>query len=137
MGRYINPETAGKERTQLTRAVVLALRQLMLQTEANELTRDLAAFIALTLDSIDHTIDASVVAWEKRGYWVKADQFRLEWSWAGMLGAKMRQAVLNEDWMSVAQLSAQVAQKLTTVKLPQRHGLGEPWGGAYARLTAK
>jgi len=74
----INTENAGKERTQLTRAVVLALRELMRQTETNRETQDLAAFIVLALENIAATIDSSVEAWEKRGYWLKADRFRMD-----------------------------------------------------------
>jgi len=134
LGRVINPETAGKERTQLTRAVTLALRELMRQTEANGATRDLAAFIAITLETVAGTIDPSVAAWEKRGYWVKADHFRMEWLWTGQIAHSMRQAVLQDEWGTVARLSVQIAQKLSTVKLPQRHRLGTPWVGAYERL---
>src|SRR5512136_462132 len=108
----------------------------MRQTDANAQTRDLAAFIALALETIAGTIDASVTAWEKRGYWVKADRFRMEWAWSETLGKGMRQAVIAEDWMKVAQLSAQVAQKLSTVQVPQRHRLGTPWEGAYRKLQA-
>lgn len=134
MGRVINPETAGKERTMLSRSAVLAIRELMRQTETNTQTRDLAAFIALALRGISETIDSSVEAWEKRGYWVKADRFRMDWIWAENLGNAMRQAVLNEDWPTVAMTAAQIAQKLGNVKVPQRHQLGTPWVGAYDRL---
>ena len=41
-------------------------------------------------------IDSSVAAWEKRGYWVKADRFRMEWAWAGSLAEKMRTAMRKE-----------------------------------------
>ncbi|HEX9029378.1 MAG TPA: hypothetical protein VF823_09400 [Anaerolineales bacterium] len=134
MGRVINPEGAGKERTQLTRAVVLALRELMRQTQADGQTRDLAAFIALALNEITETIDTSVVAWEKRGYWLKADRFRMEWAWAEKLGKAMRQAVSDEDWPKVAMTAAQVAEKLKDVDVPQRHRLGTPWVGAWERM---
>jgi hypothetical protein len=134
LGRVINPESAGKERTQLSRATVLALRELMRQTQPDAQTRDLAAFIALALDSIAETIDASVEAWEKRGYWVKADRFRMDWRWAENLGKAMRQAVLAEDWSRVAETAVQIAGKLGNVKVPQRHRLGTPWVGAMERL---
>ncbi|RPI31757.1 MAG: hypothetical protein EHM70_10755 [Chloroflexota bacterium] len=134
MSRIIKPETAGKERTHLTRAVVLALRELMRQTDADALTCDLAAFIALALEEIGNTIDSSVAAWEKRGYWVKADRFRMDWDWTIKLGGTMRQAVLSEDWPTVARVAAQVAEKLNGVKVPQRHRLGTPWIGAMQRL---
>jgi hypothetical protein len=134
LGRVINPEGAGKERTRLTRGVVLALRELMRQTEADGHTRDLAAFIALALGLIADTIDSSVGAWEKRGYWVKADRFRMDWAWTERLGAAMRQAVLEENWPQVALTAAQIAEKLKDIDVPQRHRLGTPWEGAWERL---
>ena len=134
MARYINTESPGKDRTRLSRAVVLALRELMSQTEPNATSKDLAAFIALALGEIHATVDTSVTAWEKKGYWIKADHFRLEWEWAGQLSDKMRKAVLSEDWASVAMTAAQIAQRLMSVKLPSRHRLGTPWTGAYQQL---
>jgi hypothetical protein len=134
LGRVINPETAGKERSQLTRAVVLAIRELMRQTEADGQTKDLAAFIALALESVAGSIDASVIAWEKRGYWLKADRFRMDWAWSEKLGKMMRQAVLKDDWPMVAATAAQVAERLKDVDVPKRHRLGTPWVGAWDKL---
>jgi hypothetical protein len=134
LGRVINTATAGKERNNLVRAVVLSIRELMSQTEQDERTRDLAAFIALALEEIAATIDISVEAWEKRGYWVKADRFRMDWIWSEQLGQKMRKAVFEDDWSTVAGVAIQAAQKLGDVKVPQRHRMGEPWVGAWNRL---
>jgi hypothetical protein len=134
LGRVINPETAGKERTQLVRAVVLALRELMQQQQLDMTTKDLAAFLALALESIYDTIDTSVAAWEKRDYWVKADRFRMEWSWSDRLGKAMRQAVQQEDWAGVAKTAAEIGMRVNTVKVPQRHKLGTPWVGAHQKL---
>jgi hypothetical protein len=135
VGRVINPEGAGKERLRLTRAVVLALRELMRQAEANEQTKDLAAFIALALEEVYATIETSVGAWEKRGYWIKADRFRMEWTWSERLGKAMREAVMTDNWPIVAVTAAQVAEKLKDIDLPQRHNLGTPWVGAWGRLA--
>ena len=137
MGRVINLEGVGKERKNLTRAVVLALRELMQQTKPDQTTRDLAAFISLALDEIYQTIDESVAAWEKRGYWLKADRFRLEWAWSETLSKNMRNAVLQDDWPQVAITAANVAQKVNTVALPQRHRLGTPWVGAWDKLKGE
>ena len=135
MARFINPESAGKERTQLTKAVVLSLRELMRQTQPDEYSKDLAAFIAITLEKIYQTVETSVTAWEKKGYWVKADRFRLEWEWSHNMSEKMRVAVLSDDWATVAITSAQVAQRLMKVDVPVRHRLGTPWVGAWQRLN--
>lgn len=137
MSRVINPDSAGKERGHLTKAIVLAVRELAKQTEVDDATRDLASFIALALLRVDETIDVSVQAWEKRGYWVKADKFRMEWMWAKQLGEKMRNGVLENDWGVVALTAAQVGQKLVKIKIPERHRLGTPWVGAYHSLISQ
>jgi hypothetical protein len=134
LSRVIKTETAAKDRTRLTRSVVLALRELMRQTQPDDHSRDLAAFISLALLEIHETIDASVNAWEKRGYWVKADRFRMEWEWTHISGEKLREAVLNDDWATIALTAAQVGQKLMNVDVPIRHRLGTPWVGAWNRL---
>jgi len=131
MSRVINPDSAGKERTRLTRTVVLAVRELAHQTGPGAESRDLAAYIALALRAIADTIDVSVAAWEKRGYWVKADRFRMDWSWAGQLAEKMRAALSDEDWGTIAMLAAQAAQKLNKVSVSENHRLGKPWVGAW------
>ena len=88
----------------------------------------------LALEEIAGSIDASVEAWEKRGYWVKADRFRLDWEWAGSSAAKLRSALAIEDWGSVAMAAVTIAQKLGKVTVPVRHRLGTPWVGAYQSL---
>jgi len=134
LGRVINLESAGKERNQLTRAIVLSLRELMRQSQPNADTQDLAAFIALALIRIYETIDLSVAAWEKRGYWLKADRFRLDWAWAGQLGDQMKKAVLSDNWPEVAAIAVKVGGKLNHIKLPQRNRLGKPWVGSWEKL---
>jgi len=134
MSRVINPDSAGKDRTRLTKGIVIAIRELARQSEPGAEARDLAAFIALALEAIAAGIDASVAAWEKRDYWVKADRFRMEWAWAGTLGQKMKAAVLTDDWAGVALLSAQIAQKFSHVKVSENHRLGAPWVGAWQQL---
>ena len=135
MSRIINPESAGKERTQFSKAIMLAVRELAKQTEVTEETKDLAAFIAVALKSISEGIDVSVAAWEKRGYWVKADRFRMEWMWTGQYAEKMKTALHNDDWATIAMLMPQIAQKFSKVIVSENHRLGKPWVGAYLQLN--
>jgi hypothetical protein len=135
LSRVINPETAGKERVQFQRAIILAIRELMKQSTVDSSTYDLTAFIVLTLFAIDRTIDASVAAWEKRGYWIKADRYRQEWCWAIRLAIQMKDALVAGSWMDVAMIASKVADKLKGVKVPIRHGLGTPWVGAWEELS--
>ena len=135
MGRLINPESAGKQRTQLTKSIVLAVRALARQTEPGPESLDLAAFITLALQTIADGIDSSVLAWEKRGYWVKADKFRMEWMWTSEYASKLKSAVRSEDWGTIAMLAMQTAQKLGKIQVSDNHTLGKPWTGAFRQLT--
>jgi len=137
LSRVINPEKAGRDRTQYQRAIILALRELMAQSEVNAETYDLIAFVILMLKEIDDSIEQSVAAWEKRGYWLKADRFRQEWLWAGDFSRRMQSAILLGDWAQTGILAAQVATKLVKVNVPVRHGLGTPWIGAWTKLSKK
>ncbi len=134
MGRVINPEGAGKERNRLVKSIVLAMRELMRQSEPDEHSRDLAAYIALALFEIKETVESSVAAWEKKGYWVKADRYRMDWVWTERMGKQMREAVLNDDWATIAITVAQLGSRLSTVDVPARNRLGQPWEGAYQHL---
>ena len=124
MSRVINSESAGKDRTRLTKTVVIA-------------SRDLIACILMSLDEIYETVDASVEAWEKRGYWLKADHFRMDWQWTKLLADQMRPLVMSENYAELIPLIVQVLQALDTVKVSENHRLGTPWTGAWEELNKK
>ncbi len=100
----------------------------------DEEARDLAAYIALSLAEIADTIEKTVEPWEKRGYWLKADRFRLDWEWAGLLGKALSAGLMEDDWGSAAQAAAQIMGNVQSVQVPTRHRLGTPWVGAWDRL---
>jgi len=137
LSRLINPDAAGKDRPRLSKAIVLSIRELAKQQTITNEAKDLAAFIALALQTISEGIDASVVAWEKRDYWVKADRFRMEWMWTGQYAEKMKAALLQEDWATIAMLMPQIAQKFSKIVVSDNHRLGKPWVGAYLQLNGK
>lgn len=137
MSRLINPESVGKDRTRLSKAIVLAVRELAKQKEVTDEAKDLAAFIALALRTIADGIDESVAAWEKRDYWVKADRFRMEWMWSGQYADKMKVAIFTNDWGTIAMLMPQIAQKFSKVVVSDNHRLGKPWVGAFERMKTE
>ena len=134
MSRIINLDSVGKERTRLTKSIVLCIRELAKQSNVTSDTKDQAAFIALALQSIADGIDVSVAAWEKRDYWVKADKFRMEWMWAGQYADRMKNAVLSEDWGALAASLPTIAQKFSKIVVSDNHRLGKPWTDAYTLL---
>ncbi len=136
MSRVINPESAGKTRNRLVKAMVISIRELFSQPEINDASLDVAAFIALTLEAIAQTIEPTIEPWEKRGYWVKADRFRMEWSWAGKYSSQMRHAVIDEDWPRITEIAVKVGEQVSGVKVSERHRMGTPWVGAWEQLSA-
>jgi hypothetical protein len=131
LGRVINTEYIGKQRKQITRSIVLAIRELMIQTGITDEVKDLSAYIVIGLETIADSIDATVEPWEKRGYWLKADKFRLQWEWTRKISQNMSVAILSDNWADVAINVANLTEKLNDIDLPKRHNLGTPWKGAY------
>lgn len=118
----------------MTAAIALAVRQLMIRHEREDSTADLAAFIALALGEVHKSVEGTVTAWENKGYWIKADRYRLEWEWTETYGKRMREAIQDEDWETINLITVRIAEKLSNIKIPIKHRMGEPWKGALQRL---
>jgi hypothetical protein len=134
LSRVVNPDGVGKQRDRLLKGVALALRQLAARSQVDNETRDLVAFMALALNEIHANIDVTCQAWEKRDYWLKADQFRRDWAWAGKTADKLERVVLGDEWQNLAALVPSLAKNLEKVNLPKRNTLGTPWVGSFAHL---
>ncbi len=76
MSRVINTDGVGKQRNQMSKAVLIAIRELAAKKQIDDEARDMAAFLSLALTQIHNTVEQSVTAWEKRDYWVN-DSIRL------------------------------------------------------------
>jgi hypothetical protein len=85
---------------------------------------DLLAYLTLLLERISATVERSASAWEKRGYWVKADRLRLEWAWVGEAHRKA------EDTL---RKGTSVREALAT--LTELRAKTEPFAGSSRRRT--
>jgi hypothetical protein len=134
LGRIIKSSSAGKDRISLEKGIVIAIRELVKKTTIDETTYDILAFISLSLNEIGETVDQSVAAWEKRGYWVKADRYRMKWNWSSILSVELKQAILTNDWEKVASILAHISQKLGKVTISMKNKAGSPWTGCYQSI---
>jgi hypothetical protein len=134
LSRLINPDGVGKQRDRLMKGVTLALKTLATRQQIDDEVRDLVAFMALALNEIHETIDVTCLAWEKRDYWLKADQFRREWAWAGRTADKLERVVLGDMWPDLPAHMVSLSKHLEKVNLPKRNTLGTPWVGALRKL---
>lgn len=137
MTRIIATSTPGKERAQLSKAIVITIREFMRQDEPDKSTRNMVAFIILALEEIAEGIDKSVSAWEKRGYWVKADKYRLEWQWTGTTAKKMRESLHQNNWGEIASTLLDIMGKFENIKVSNKHRMGKPWQGALKEYQKK
>jgi hypothetical protein len=137
LSRVVKLESAGKDRTQLSKYILLAIRELGGSSQDLNKGRDLVAYMIIALAQIAQTIDASVDAWEKRGYWVKADRFRMEWSWTQAKSDQLYKYLQEQNWDGIIQQVVQITQKLSSVKVPAKKPLVEPWHDAYKRMMSE
>jgi hypothetical protein len=129
--RIIQSSTPGKERGKLSKAIVITIREFMRQEAPDHSTKDMVAFVILALQEISRGIELSVAAWEKRGYWVKADKYRLEWQWTGEMSNKLQVAFSKEDWATIAGYFLESMEKFSNIKVSDKHRMGKPWENAF------
>lgn len=138
MSRLIKTGSIATDRKRLLQAIFLTVTELAKKPSLDsEDARDMASFLALSLAAINESIEKTVAPWEKRDYWLKADQFRREWAWAGFAEEKLKRSVLADDEGGVAAAIAEVVPRLAGVELLKRNKLGTPWRGASAILRAQ
>ncbi|MDX1664229.1 MAG: hypothetical protein R3272_10560 [Candidatus Promineifilaceae bacterium] len=134
MGRVINNSTPAKSRNRYRRAIAEILRHLSQKPALDEETKDMAAMIVFLLREIDSGVEQTISAWEKRGYWLKADRFRLQWEWAGQMSASLEKALRADDWGAIAMNCVKLGEKVADIKLPKKPRIGQPWDGAWEKL---
>lgn len=93
-----------------------------------------ASFIALSLDEIEQSIHETTVAWEKRDYWVKADQFRAEWSWVGKMKEQLVEAVKQKDYRKVGEVFEMLRRNRKVLEGMVKVRKGVDYSGSYLRF---
>jgi hypothetical protein len=135
VSRVINPENAGRNRTRLMQWIALACAHLM-KERSLDTRADALAFIVVALEEIAAGVDTTSAAWEKRDYWLKADQFRRQWEWTGRSGQRLRAAIERKNASEAMAAMADLAPRLAGVALPKRLPKEPPWQGAHEKLIS-
>ncbi|MCB0006990.1 MAG: hypothetical protein KDE04_11065 [Anaerolineales bacterium] len=136
MSRVINVNSPTKIRNHHRRTIAEILRQLMQKASFDAEAKDMAAFIVLALQEIYDVSETSAAAWEKRGYWMKAERFLREWRWAIECAADLDDVLRNEAWDLVPELIITIYPRFTDIELKRMLRKPETWQGAYQRLMA-
>ena len=114
MSRVINTDSTGKKRNQLMRTSAELLRHLTQKNAVDAETKDMIALLVYCLREIEAGIDQSAAAWEKRDYWMKAEEFRERWRWVDMMSDDLQRMLYSRmpgtncrtSWSACSRISA-------------------------------
>jgi len=134
MARIIRPDSPARARTSLVAAIRAALADLDGVGDPDEL-RDRLAYAGLALRELELSTERTAEAWERRGYWLKVDQFRREWAWAGQGAAAILSPLLQGDLRGARVAANAMLPRLPLVRVaPGPVSSATRWAGAFARL---
>lgn len=135
MGRVINTNNPGKRRSAALRTIAELLRRLGQQGgEINDEVRDMVALIFISLREIDETIIETIEAWEKRGYWQKADKFQVEWMWAEASAKRLEKLFKEDAWANLPEIMLKMLPHVADIEINKMMRNPSDWDGAYERL---
>ncbi len=134
MSRIVKIDSPGKVRNQLMRTAAELIRHLGQKTTVDDEARDMAALLVYCLRQIDAGVEESARAWEKRDYWIKAEQFRARWHWAGKASRDLDRIVRSDSWEELPPVLVKVLPHFEEIKIAKFTRKDNLWEGTYKRL---
>jgi hypothetical protein len=134
MARVINTNNPGKRRNSYMRTCAEILRRLSQQKEINEDTKDMIAMLVYSLRSVDETVEESIRAWEKRGYWKKADDFQQKWWWSSLMATALEKLVINDNWDALPDMMVKLFPHFADIQINKMTRNPDEWEGAYRKF---
>lgn len=134
MSRVINSNLPSQKRTKLLKLISNSVTILVEDKISEKDINDLIAFIILSLTEIEKTITQTTIPWEKREYWVKADQFRNEWKWVSEIKTRLMQFRTVRGWVKIPTEIHALDEKIRMVDPSKRMQGKDFWKGAYLVL---
>jgi hypothetical protein len=134
MSPVINTDSTGKERNQLMRTAAEILRRLSQKTDIDSDVKNMLALLVYCFREIEAGIDQSATAWEKRDYWVKAEELRQRWSWPGDTADQIQAMIYNEDWNRMPPIMVKLLPRFADIKITKLTRSESMWEGVYDKL---
>jgi hypothetical protein len=128
--------TPTQQRNAIRRSIAEILRRMMEKKAIDDETKDMLAFIVVGLRGMNDSIDSSATAWEKRDYYIKADQLRREWLWLPDTADRLEAILRSNDWATAPIELAGLAARFSDVKVATFTKSPALWQGAYKKLLA-
>lgn len=137
MARVINTNSPGKRRNAQMRTIAEIIRQLGPKSQIDDSSKDMVATVIYCLRVIDATVEESAVAWEKRGYWKKADDFQQKWWWCSLSLVSLDNLVRSDSWEQIPEAMAKLFPHFSDIKINKLTRDPKDWSGAYRRLMSE
>ena len=100
-------------------------------------SRDMAAFLVVCLREIERGIDELAAVWEKRDYWIKAEQLRQRWDWVAFSADKLDHLIREQAWDKLPELMIKLFPRFADVKVTRFTRSPELWAGAYDQFLSQ
>ena len=137
MSRVVNTDSVGKARNQHMRTAAEVMRRLSQKAELDDEAKDMVACLVYCFREIEDGIEEAMVAWEKRNYWNKVEQFRQQWTWVGRASAQLEHLIRTEAWDQLPAQLASLFGHFSEITINKFTRDADAWAGAYNRLLAE
>ncbi len=137
MSRVIHTDSPGKRRNQQMRTSAELLRHLSQKADIDSEAKDMLALLVFTLRDIADGIDESTVAWEKRDYWMKAEEFRAKWGWTHRMSAELENLIFDEKWDELPAMMVKLVPYFSDIKVNKITRKDQAWLGCYQQLLSE
>jgi len=134
VARVINTNSPGKRRNAHMRTIAEILRHLSQQREVSQQTKDMVAMLVFCLRGVEQTVEESIVAWEKRGYWKKADDFQQKWWWSSLMADSIEKLLRDGSWDEIPETMIKLYPHFANIQINRMTRDPADWHGAYIRL---
>ncbi len=134
MSRVVNPDSVGKQRNQLMRTSAELIRHLSQKPAIDEEAKDMVAALVLCFKEIEDGIEEAMLAWEKRNYWNKVEEFRAQWTWVGAAAARLENLIRTEAWEQLPLQLTKLFGHFSEITINRFTRDSDAWQGAYERL---
>jgi hypothetical protein len=130
MTRVINSDTPAKKRNSILKLLVNLVPVMRAEKLDKEARNDIVAFILLSLEKVQKTVEDTIRPWEKRDYWSTSEQFSRQWIWVEKVKESIAKEESQDGWSKWPASLGDLYSHLANVK-PTRKKLGEFWKGSY------
>lgn len=134
MGRVINTDSTGKQRNQLMRTAAEIMRRLSQKPDIDNEVKDMAAMLVYCFREIEEGIEQSAAVWEKRDYWMKAEELRQRWMWPGSAADELQNIIWTDQWNLLPPVMVKLLPQFTEIKITKMTRKEDTWQGCYNRL---